>query len=142
MKRKGEPVMKRKPRWFKLSPAEFLADRNVERMTIQEFGLYCYLLMRAWLDGGIPASLPEVGRYAMLRGLSRAKLEKLWQGVQSCWVPSPDPSIWSIRDKKSSEKWSGSIGKLNPKLVRPALKSERKLGLEVQQMMQQVMSMC
>ena len=84
--------MKNKPTWFKLYPAEFLADRNVERMNIDEFGLYCYLLMRGWLDGGIPADLDEIARYAMLRGLPREQLEKMWEAVKLCWIPSADPN--------------------------------------------------
>jgi hypothetical protein len=39
--------VKRQPTWFKLSPADFLADHAVERMTMEELGLHCYLLMRA-----------------------------------------------------------------------------------------------
>lgn len=98
--------MKRQPTWFKLSPADFLADHAVERMTMEELGLHCYLLMRAWIDGGVPASLAEMGRYAMLRGISARRLERLWQGVKSCWVPSED---------------SG-------RLVNPALDAERQLA--------------
>ena len=96
--------MKRKPTWFKMCPAEFLADRNVERMDISEFGLYAYLLMRAWIDGGIPASLQEMGRYSMLRDLSPAKLEKLWRGVKSCWTPADAPNILVNPRKKMNEK--------------------------------------
>jgi uncharacterized protein YdaU (DUF1376 family) len=77
--------MKKKPYWFKLYPADFLADRNVERMALDEFGLYCYLLMRGWMDGGIPQSLTEIGRYAMLRGMPHNKLERMWRAVGPCW---------------------------------------------------------
>jgi uncharacterized protein YdaU (DUF1376 family) len=84
---------KPKPTWFKLYPAEFLADRNVERLNIDEFGLYCYLLMRGWLDGGIPSDLDEIARYAMLRGIPRTKLERMWESVSLCWIPSSDPKI-------------------------------------------------
>jgi uncharacterized protein YdaU (DUF1376 family) len=82
--------MKSKPKWYKLNPAEFLADKNVERMSMEEFGLYNYLLMRGWLDGGIPASLDEIACYSMLRGITRRHLERLWEKVSPCWIPASD----------------------------------------------------
>jgi hypothetical protein len=101
---------KRKPGWFKMCPVDFLADRNVERMTLEEFGLYNYLLMRGWIDGGIPVSLQEMGRYAMLRGIPPKRLERLWQSVKICWVPSPDSTVFinprqEIERKLASDYW-------------------------------------
>ena len=75
----------RPPAWFRLFPREFLTDPRVERMTPEEFGVHCYLLMRAWIDGGIPADPNELARYAMLRGMRREKLERLWRAVSPCW---------------------------------------------------------
>jgi len=96
--------MKKKPTWFKLYPAEFLTDRNVERMDITEFGLYCYLLMRAWLDGGIPADLDEMARYSMLRGMPREVLERAWRTVSECWEPSANDPLTLVNPRQEIER--------------------------------------
>lgn len=99
-----------KARWFKLNPAEFLADRNVERMSIEAFGLYSYLLMRSWLDGGIPADLDEIGRYSMLRGIDREHLARLWREVAPCWVPGTTPgTLVNPRQEREREAVAGIV---------------------------------
>src|SRR5258707_14301122 len=71
--------------WFKMVPADFLTDARVEVMDMDAFGMYCYLLFRGWMDGGIPKSLDEISRYAKLRGIRKPKLEKMWEQVKPCW---------------------------------------------------------
>ena len=71
--------------WFKLYPRDFLMDRNVERLSIDAFGLYTYLLMRSWIDGSIPAELDEIAKYPHLRGLKKSRLERMWNEIESCW---------------------------------------------------------
>lgn len=96
--------MKKKPSWFKLHPTDFLADRNVERMNIAEFGLYCYLLMRGWIDGGIPASLDELSRYAMLRDISLKRLSRLWEAVSPCWQESLNSPTKLVNPRQEMER--------------------------------------
>ena len=80
---------KKAPPWLKLYPADLLVDGDIDRLSLEELGLLGYLLLRAWVDGGIPASLDELGRYARLRRMRPAKLARLWRGIEHCWTPHP-----------------------------------------------------
>lgn len=56
----------RKPEWFKVDPAKFLTDSQVDAMTTEELGACFRLLCRQWIDGDIPGDLPTLGRLCRL----------------------------------------------------------------------------
>lgn len=55
-----------KPEWFKVDPAKFLSDAEVDAMTAQELGACFRLLCRQWIDGWIPDDERQVARLARL----------------------------------------------------------------------------
>jgi hypothetical protein len=112
----GPRRAKTKPTWFKLYPLDILCDGKIESMDFDEFGLHCYLLMRSWLDDGIPASLGELRRYTLLRCISRTKLERMWRAVSPFWTPvgtGPDSRLVNPRqerERQSMEKfWKAKL---------------------------------
>lgn len=54
------------PPWFKINPAQFLADTAVDAMTTLELGACFRLLCRQWIDGTIPDDLDRLARLARL----------------------------------------------------------------------------
>lgn len=55
-----------KPEWFKVDPAKFLSDAQVDAMSAAELGACFRLLCRQWLDGWIPDDLHLLSRLARL----------------------------------------------------------------------------
>ena len=55
-----------KPEWFKVDPAKFLSDAQVDAMSTVELGACFRLLCRQWLDGSIPDDLHLLGRLCRL----------------------------------------------------------------------------
>ena len=55
-----------KPEWFKMDPAKFLSDVQVDGMSTAELGACFRLLCRQWLDGHIPDDLHLLARLCRL----------------------------------------------------------------------------
>ena len=55
-----------KPEWFKMDPAKFLSDGQVDAMTTVELGACFRLICRQWLDGFIPDDLRLLARLCRL----------------------------------------------------------------------------
>src|SRR4051794_8414097 len=55
-----------KPEWFKMDPAQFFSDAQVDAMSTLELGACFRLLGRQWIDGFIPDDLRVLGRLCRL----------------------------------------------------------------------------
>lgn len=55
-----------KPEWFKMDPAKFLSDAQVDAMSTVELGACFRLLCRQWIDGHIPDDQRALGRLCRL----------------------------------------------------------------------------
>jgi uncharacterized protein YdaU (DUF1376 family) len=55
-----------KPEWFKLDPAKFLCDAQIDVMSTLELGACLRLLCRQWIDGFIPDDLHLLARLCRL----------------------------------------------------------------------------
>ena len=55
-----------KPEWFKMDPAKFLCDGQVDAMSTLELGACFRLLCRQWIDGYIPDDQHLLGRLCRL----------------------------------------------------------------------------
>jgi uncharacterized protein YdaU (DUF1376 family) len=55
-----------KPEWFKMDPAKFLCDAQVDVMSTLELGACLRLLCRQWIDGFIPDDLHLLARLCRL----------------------------------------------------------------------------
>lgn len=67
---------------FQFYAADFLADFNVQMMTLEQVGAYIKLLCHAWTEGGLPN---DQKRLARLVGCTPNRFKKIWEGVSPCW---------------------------------------------------------
>jgi uncharacterized protein YdaU (DUF1376 family) len=76
-----------KPAWFKMDPAAFLSDGQVDAMSTLELGACFRLLCRQWLDGHIPDDQHVLARLCRLDADSMAQawptLSKFFPVVES-----------------------------------------------------------
>jgi hypothetical protein len=93
------------PPWFKINPAQFLADTAVDAMTTLELGACFRLLCRQWIDGTIP---DDLGRLARLARLDPTAMGEAW--VTLChFFPVVETGkranrhMWIEREKVSAE---------------------------------------
>ena len=92
---------KQKPPAFQWYPKDYMSDANVLRMTFEERGIYNWLMCSAWLEGGIPDSVPELAR---LCGLSKRKMERVWPRIGPCFEPSSTHAGWLVHSRLESER--------------------------------------
>jgi uncharacterized protein YdaU (DUF1376 family) len=94
-----------KPEWFKVDPAKFLSDGQVEAMSTLELGACFRLLCRQWLDGFIPDDLRLLAR---LCRLDAAAMGEAWATL-SLFFPIMEPGkranrfMWIEREKVVTE---------------------------------------
>jgi uncharacterized protein YdaU (DUF1376 family) len=62
-----------KPEWFKMDPAKFFSDAQVDAMSTLELGACFRLLGRQWIDGHIPDNLRLLARLCRLDDASMAE---------------------------------------------------------------------
>lgn len=90
---------------FQWYPKDYLADENVVLMSLEEQGAYVRLMCFCWLEGSIPCELPKLAR---LCGVSPADMERLWTGVENCFVRVGDrmthPRLDTERKKQDAYK--------------------------------------
>jgi uncharacterized protein YdaU (DUF1376 family) len=94
-----------KPEWFKVDPAKFLSDGQVDAMSTLELGACFRLLCRQWLDGFIPDDLRLLAR---LCRLDDAAMAEAWVTL-SAFFPTMEPGkcanrfMWIEREKVVTE---------------------------------------
>ena len=59
-----------KPEWFKMNPAKFFSDAQVDVMSTLELGACFRLLSRQWIDGHVPDDLRLLARLCRLDDVS------------------------------------------------------------------------
>jgi uncharacterized protein YdaU (DUF1376 family) len=90
-----------KPEWFKMDPAKFLCDAQVDVMSTLELGACLRLLCRQWLDGFIPDDQRLLAR---LCRLDTVAMGEAWVSLSS-FFPIVEPGkranrfMWIERDK-------------------------------------------
>ena len=94
-----------KPEWFKVDPAKFLSDGQVDAMSTPELGACFRLLCRQWIDGYIP---DDSRRLARLCRLDDAAMGEAW--LTLChFFPVVEPGkranrfMWIEREKVVTE---------------------------------------
>ena len=68
-----------KPFWFKMQPAQFLADRDIDCMTPSELGAFFRLVCRQFIDGHLPDDRKLLAR---LSRLSESELDNCWDMIE------------------------------------------------------------
>lgn len=96
---------------FQFYPTDFLSSSKVARMSLTEIGIYTVLLCHAWLDDGLPVSLPAM---AKLVRLPAGRFAKLWSGVLSECFREEGGRFVNIRlererDKQASRRSSSAL---------------------------------
>jgi uncharacterized protein YdaU (DUF1376 family) len=71
---------------FQFYPADFLSDRNVVVMSMQERGVYITLICHAW-QSPLPSDIAHLARIC---GTPLAAFRKLWPSLAVCFRPHPD----------------------------------------------------
>jgi uncharacterized protein YdaU (DUF1376 family) len=90
-----------KPEWFKVDPAKFLSDAQVDVMSTLELGACFRLLCRQWLDGYIPDD-PRL--LARLCRLDASSMGEAWVTLEP-FFPAIEPGkranrfMWIEREK-------------------------------------------
>jgi uncharacterized protein YdaU (DUF1376 family) len=90
-----------KPEWFKVDPAKFLSDAQVDVMSTLELGACFRLLCRQWLDGYIPDD-PRL--LARLCRLDASSMGEAWVTIEP-FFPAIEPAkranrfMWIEREK-------------------------------------------
>ena len=67
---------------FQFYPKDFLADINVQVMTMEERGVYITMLCSAWIENGIPADPEYIKRLCNYAEKSNGRWEKIWSIVR------------------------------------------------------------
>src|SRR5690606_37308008 len=102
-------MSKKRLTWYKMMPAELLANKDIERMEVDEFGVHMYLVQRSFLDDGIPADFSEIARYSMLRSYDKKRLQEIWATIQHLWVPTGDGRLVNAYIESQKETATGSV---------------------------------
>lgn len=73
---------------FQFYPKDFLADENVQRMTLTEMGAYMKLMCVCWLKGSLPN---DTRKLAGIVGMPKARFERMWPNVlRECFTEDAD----------------------------------------------------
>jgi uncharacterized protein YdaU (DUF1376 family) len=75
------------PEWMPLYVYEFIADRNVQAMELDELGAYFRLILTQWVNGSVPADRRELAR---LLHLDAKTMERVWLALAPCYKAHPD----------------------------------------------------
>lgn len=73
--------------YFKVFPAETLADERFGGWTMEERGAWFSLLLHAWVNGSIPSDLDSIGR---ILHLDATAMRPLWAGISDRFIAHPD----------------------------------------------------
>lgn len=70
---------------FQFYPAEFLASRKVDRMSMTERGAYITLLCQCWLDNGLPTDLGELAESVRMKP---EQFRRMWESgkIRHCFI--------------------------------------------------------
>jgi uncharacterized protein YdaU (DUF1376 family) len=73
--------------YFKVYPAETLADERFSGWTVAERGAWFSLILHAWVNGSIPADEVSLAR---ILHVDATAMRSLWQGIADRFIPHPD----------------------------------------------------
>lgn len=73
--------------YFKMFPAETLADERFSGWTVAERGAWLTLLLHAWVNGSIPADVDAIAR---ILHVDATAMRSHWQGIADRFIPHPD----------------------------------------------------
>lgn len=96
-------------------PKAWINSESVSLMTFEEQGIYRFLLDRAWINVGIPASTAQIQRMIRLGGSKfkevwsliepnwdppTDRMLEIWAEIENGWVPTPD-RLWNPRQEEA-----------------------------------------
>lgn len=85
---------------FQFYPNDFLSDRNVIVMSLQERGAYITLICLAW-EAPIPDDVEHIARMC---GVPLTAMRKLWPALSVCFRPDPDAGGFLIHPRLEKER--------------------------------------
>ena len=75
------------PDWMPLYVYEFIADRNVQAMELDELGAYFRLILTQWVNGSVPEDIRALAR---LLHRDVETMERIWEALKGCYRPHPE----------------------------------------------------
>ena len=75
------------PEWMPLYVYEFIADRDVQAMELDELGAYFRLILTQWVNGSVPADRRALAR---LLHCEVEKMERIWVALAPCYKEHPE----------------------------------------------------
>lgn len=88
--------------YYKMYPADFENDQNVEVMDNLQRGVYLRFLNSAWKNDGIPV---DEKAQAALAGEPLVRYRKsIWPRVSPCWKPNPNDASKLINPRQEKER--------------------------------------
>lgn len=80
-------MAKEKAPAFQFYPRDFIADINVQAMTMEERGVYLWLLCHCWNEGSLPSDLSKLARICSVSG---RRFTHLWEAIAPCFDVAGD----------------------------------------------------
>lgn len=82
---------------FQFYPRDFLSEPNVQAMTMEQRGIYVWLLCHCWCEDSLPNDLARLARICQV---SRRRFEMLWPEIAVCFIESDGALRHSRLDKE------------------------------------------
>lgn len=97
------------PEWMPLYVYEFVADRNVQAMTLDELGAYLRLILMQWANGSVPKDLQSLAR---LLHCDLETMERFWVALGPCYRDHPTLPGEMIQERVEKER-TKAMGRLS-----------------------------
>ncbi|MHC4891658.1 MAG: hypothetical protein ACYTEO_19585 [Planctomycetota bacterium] len=120
-------------RYMPIDVSRFINDEDVTFLSLSEFGGYVYLLMRAWLEGSIPAD--DSRALALLKRQDSDAQATVWQCIKTFFVVHPANSARLINE--TQEKTRSWVHQQHVKHVVAGSKGGKKRASNAQAMLKQ-----
>jgi uncharacterized protein YdaU (DUF1376 family) len=104
-------------------PKDILTDENCSAMTLEEFGAYMRLLLRAWIEGSIPS---EPTRLARMLGIRRQSFDRIWPAIAPCFLEQDGRLIQQrLEQERSRQRERSAVNSAKGKLGGRPFKSTK-----------------
>jgi uncharacterized protein YdaU (DUF1376 family) len=94
--------------YFKVYPAETLADERFSGWTVAERGAWFSLILHAWVNGSIPADEVSLAR---ILHVDATAMRSLWQGIADRFIPHPDLPEGRLTSRRLEEEREDAIAR-------------------------------
>jgi uncharacterized protein YdaU (DUF1376 family) len=94
--------------YFKIFPAETLADERFSGWDVAERGAWFTLILHAWVNGSIPSDEAALSR---ILHVDATAMRSLWQGIADRFIPHPDLPEGRLTSRRLEEEREDAIAR-------------------------------